>query len=98
MSKFEHTLIFIPAFKKSTHFQDDLVRKLDGTPLVQRAVDKALKTGLRSSAVHLLTDSEEIALFGERSGIRTFRDAECSWNRTALTGVLGQYISSVEKY
>ena len=96
MSKFEHTLIFIPAFKKLTHFQDDLVRKLDGTPLVQRAVDKALETDLPSSAVHLLTDSEEIALFGERSGIRTFRDAECSWNRTALTGVLGQYISGVE--
>ena len=90
-------MIFIPAFKKLTHFQDDLVRKLDGRPLVQRAIDKALETDLPSSAVHLLTDSEEIALFGERSGISSFWDAKSSWNRTALTGVLGEYISSVEK-
>jgi len=60
-------VVFIPAFKKSSFFQDDLLRKLDGVALVQRAINKALSLGIERTAVHVLTDSEEVHLLATRS-------------------------------
>ena len=61
--------IIIPALKKTVAFQDDLVKKLGGISLVQRAINKAIDFGLKKSGIHLLTDSEEIRLIAERNGV-----------------------------
>ena len=64
--------IFIPALKKETIFQDDLVKKLSGVTLVQRAINKAKKLGVNKKDIHLLTDSEEISLIAQRNGVGVY--------------------------
>ena len=63
--------VIIPAVKKSVAFTDDLVKKLDGISLIQRAIDKA-KQLAPAARVHLITDSEEIRLVGERNAVRVY--------------------------
>ena len=67
--------IFIPALKKETIFQDDLVKKLDGVTLVQRAINKAKKLSVNKQNIHLLTDSEEISLIAQRNGVEVYLDS-----------------------
>ncbi|GAB6041616.1 cytidylyltransferase domain-containing protein [Endothiovibrio diazotrophicus] len=60
--------VLIPAVKKSVAFPDDLVKKLAGTALIQRAIDKAVES-FSADAVQVATDSEEIRLICERAGV-----------------------------
>ncbi len=89
-------VVFIPAFKKSSFFQDDLLRKLDGVPLIQRAINKALTLGIEQTAVHVLTDSEEVHLLATRSFIGTFFDAGSGWSAQALGKEGRAYIDHAE--
>lgn len=65
--------ILIPAVKKNVAFPDDLVKKLAGVPLVQRAIDKAIVAFSRE-LVWVATDSDEIRLICERSGVACYFD------------------------
>ncbi len=65
------TVIVIPAVKKNAAFTDDLVKKLAGIPLVQRALDKA-KQLINGQHIYLITDSDEIRLIGRRQSVKTF--------------------------
>ena len=58
MTLLRSMVIFLPAFKKSTRFQDDLVRKLSGVELVQRAITKSIGFCQSKIQIHLLTDSD----------------------------------------
>ncbi len=89
-------VVFIPAFKKSSFFQDDLLRKLDGVPLIQRAINKALALGIERTAIHVLTDSEEVHLLATRAAIGTFLDPKSDWNAQALGKEGRTYISHAE--
>jgi spore coat polysaccharide biosynthesis predicted glycosyltransferase SpsG/CMP-N-acetylneuraminic acid synthetase len=60
--------IFIPAIKKNVAFADDLVKKLDGVTLVQRAIDKAKEITFCQN-IYVITDSEEICLISKRNNI-----------------------------
>lgn len=67
--------IIIPATKKNVAFTDDLVKKLAGRTLIQRAIDKAKKlTGPQH--IYIVTDSDEIRLICERNGTRVFYDKD----------------------
>ena len=57
---FSPITVLIPALKKTVAFQDDLVKKLNGISLVQRAINKAIELEVDKKDIHLLTDSEEI--------------------------------------
>ena len=60
--------VIIPATKKNVAFPDDLVKKLNGTSLIQRAIDKA--KGISSNKnIYVITDSEEISLICERNEV-----------------------------
>jgi spore coat polysaccharide biosynthesis predicted glycosyltransferase SpsG len=62
--------VIIPAIKKAVAFPDDLVIKLDGISLVQRAITKA--RGIADAAdIFVVTDSDEITLIAERNGINS---------------------------
>jgi spore coat polysaccharide biosynthesis predicted glycosyltransferase SpsG len=63
------TAIIIPAIKKNVAFTDDLVKKLAGTSLVQRAIDKAKRIVPREH-IYIVTDSEEICLICQRNSIQ----------------------------
>ena len=61
--------VVIPAVKKNAVIPDQLVKRLAGVTLIQRAIDtaKALAPG---DDIVVVTDSQEIALICERNGVR----------------------------
>lgn len=66
--------IVIPAIKKTVAFPDDLVKKLAGIPLIQRAIAIAVATVSRSHIL-VVTDSEEIELICQRQEVHSHRDS-----------------------
>ena len=60
--------IVIPAIKKNAVIPDQLVKKLAGVTLVQRAINTA-RGVLPSEDIVVLTDSQEISLICERAGV-----------------------------
>jgi len=89
--------IFIPALKKKVAFQDDLVKKIAGITPIQRAIDKSRKLGVNDKNIHLLTDSEEIRLIGERNGIGVYWDTKLVWDKKYIKNRLYQYLLSKSK-
>ena len=60
--------IVIPAIKKNAVIPDQLVKKLAGVTLVQRAINTA-RGVLPGEDIVVLTDSQEISLICERAGV-----------------------------
>lgn len=65
----ESRCLVIPAIKKNTVIPDQLLKKLAGEPLITRAINTALAC-VPARDIIILTDSEEIALICQRSGVR----------------------------
>jgi spore coat polysaccharide biosynthesis predicted glycosyltransferase SpsG/CMP-N-acetylneuraminic acid synthetase len=61
--------IIISAIKKNVALPDDLVKKLAGISLIQRAIDKA-KSLVPKKHIYVATDSEEISLICQRNKIQ----------------------------
>ena len=66
-------LIVIPAIKKSAIIPDQLIKKLDGITLIQRAINIAKNI---TNNILIITDSEEISLICERNNIQFYKDAQ----------------------
>lgn len=81
--KMNKACVVIPAVKKNVAFTDDLVKKLAGIPLIQRAIDKA-KILVASNDVYVVTDSEEIRLISERSNVRSYYDKDLHFEGAEL--------------
>ena len=79
--KFNNLVIFIPAIKKSVIFQDDLIKKLNGISLIQRAINKAKSL---TNNIKIITDSEEIKLISNRNSLETFYDPKLVWGENCL--------------
>lgn len=69
----DNCCIVIPAIKKNTAFTNDLVKKLAGVSLLQRAINKAKLLACPSNIL-VLTDSEEITTICKRNMIRCYYD------------------------
>lgn len=69
----ENLLVVIPAIKKSAVIPDQLIKKLDGFTLIQRAINTALEITTNENIL-VVTDSEEISLICERNYIEFYRD------------------------
>ena len=54
---------FIPAIRAQARFHDDLLRKLDGIPLIQRAILKAQRLRGVNQSIQVLTDLKNICAF-----------------------------------
>ncbi len=67
--------ILIPAIKKNVAFPDDLIKKLGGTPLIQRIIDTG-KSITSADNIVVATDSQEIGLVCEKNGVRCFYNPE----------------------
>ena len=74
MTKCQELGVVIQALKKAVAFQDDLVKKLAGVPLIERAIGKAKSVVKSDQNVYVLTDSEEIELIAVRNGTSVFYD------------------------
>ncbi len=60
--------VIIPAIKKNAKIPDQLVKKLRGITLIQRAIDTAC--GFTEKAdIFVITDSQEISLICQRNGV-----------------------------
>ena len=79
-----NTIVLIPALKKNVAFTDDLVKKLAGVALIQRAIDRALMIAGYKNRVLVVTDSEEIELIAERNKVCVYRDASLKWNESGI--------------
>ena len=73
-------LIVIPAIKKNAAIPDQLIKKLNGTTLIQRAIDTALELADGVDQVLIITDSDEIGLIAQRNGIAFKKDKALSLN------------------
>ena len=62
----QNLLIVIPAIKKNAVIPDQLIKKLDGITLIQRAINTA--KGITDNIL-IVTDSEEISLIAQRNSI-----------------------------
>ena len=71
-----NTIVFVPALKSNSVFQNDLLIKINGKTLIQRVIEKAKQFGVTQSSIHIFTDSEEVGLCGERLGVTVFVDKE----------------------
>jgi len=87
--------ILIPALKKTVAFQDDLVKKLAGVALIQRAIDKALEIGVKKQDIHVLTDSEEIQLIAERNGVQVYLEATLVLSDLFFTDNNSDYLQKI---
>jgi spore coat polysaccharide biosynthesis predicted glycosyltransferase SpsG len=92
VNNLKNVVCLIPAFKKSSRFQDDLVRRLNQVPLIQRTLNLAVETGFEKSSIFLLTDSDEIMLTGTRFGINAYLGKQVNWDPVSLNGDLGLYL------
>lgn len=90
--------IVIPAIKKNAVIPDQLVKKLAGITLIDRALDTA-RACARGDDITVLTDSEEIGLICERAKVQYLRNAALrfkSWDivhemRSLLDGLARHY-------
>lgn len=69
----DNLLIVIPAIKKNATIPDQLIKKLCGVTLVQRAINTALEITAKRN-IYVITDSEEISLICERNNIEFYKD------------------------
>ncbi len=67
-------IIVIPAVKKDVAFDNDLVKRIAGVMLIQRALDLACTIELKEN-IWVITDSQEIELLCQRQGISCYRDS-----------------------
>ena len=63
--------VIIPAVKKNVAFYDDLIKKMAGQSLIERAINKA-KEIVEEEHIYVVTDSEEIRLFSQRKSVRHY--------------------------
>ncbi len=86
--------IIIPALKKAAVIPDQLVKKLAGVTLIQRALNtaKALADG---EDVHVVTDSEEISLICQRNQVQHHYDKALRFSTTNILRDLKFYIEKV---
>ena len=73
----DNLLLVIPAIKKNAIIPDQLVKKLNGITLIQRAIDISKKI---TNNILVVTDSEEISLICERNGIKFYKNSKLSIN------------------
>ncbi|MDN5098599.1 hypothetical protein O8C85_08650 [Aliarcobacter butzleri] len=71
----DNLLVVIPAIKKSAVIPDQLIKKLDGVTLIQRAINTTLEITTNKNIL-VVTDSEEISLICERNKIKCYRNSE----------------------
>ncbi len=67
--------IVIPAIKKNAVIPDQLVKRLAGKTLIQRAIDTA-KQAAAAEHIYVVTDSDEIRLICERNNINVIYDTQ----------------------
>jgi len=91
----DDTLVIIPALKKNAVIPDQLIKKINGITLIQRAIDTALKL-TDSQNIFIITDSEEIALISQRNKIEFFLDSELKFDSSNILQIISNIIEKFQ--
>ena len=86
--------IVIPAIKKNGVIPDQLIKKLNGVTLIQRAIDTARKVG---KDIFIVTDSQEISLISERNGVEYIYNANYKISPDNLFDNFRDFLKEIEK-
>ncbi|MGG7048334.1 MULTISPECIES: hypothetical protein [unclassified Campylobacter] len=73
----KNLLVVISAIKKNAIIPDQLVKKLNGVTLIQRAINMAFEL---TNNILVITDSEEIALICDRNSVMVYKDKDLRFN------------------
>ncbi len=100
MTRLAPRCIVIPAIKKSAVIPDQLIKKLAGETLIQRALDTARQVAAGRDIL-VVTDSDEIRLICQRNGVECAYDPAHAIRTlniiTALRGVLEDVATRYER-
>ena len=80
----KNLFVVIPAIKKNAIIPDQLIKKLNGITLIQRAINTAKEI---TQNIFIITDSEEISLIAQRNSIEFYRDAKLKLNSNNILDV-----------
>ena len=69
----KNSCVIIPAIKKNGIIPDQLIKKLNGITLIQRAINTAKKLDFD---IYVVTDSQEISLIAERNSIKVIYNSD----------------------
>lgn len=89
-------LVVIPAIKKNAAIPDQLIKKLDGITLIQRAINTACELTVKKNIL-TITDSEEISLISERNGIDFYYDKQLSLNSDNIIDTIFSLIKNTHQ-
>lgn len=89
--------IIIPAIKKNAVIPDQLVKKLAGITLIQRALDTA-NALVPGKDIYVVTDSEEITLICQRNGVCFHYDKSLRINSTDILRELKFFIGKQAEF
>ena len=85
--------IVIPAIKKRAVIPDQLVKKLNGKILIQRAIDTS-KEIVSNEQILVVTDSEEISLICERNKIKFYYDKTLNLDSNNILDVVNNILKT----
>ena len=80
---FKDFCTIIPAIKKNAVIPDQLVKKLNGETLIQRAINISKKIS-NDEDIFVITDSQEISLIAERNNLNCHFEPNLNINTTSI--------------
>lgn len=86
--------VVIPAVKKNAVIPDQLVKKLAGTTLIERAIATA-RGVVKGEDVHVLTDSQEISLIAERLGVQFHRNKDLKFRTLNIVAEMRELLTEL---
>ena len=86
-------LLIIPAIKKNAVIPDQLIKKLNGITLIQRAINTAREV---TQDILIITDSEEISVIAERNNIRFYLNSTLILNSENIVEKVKSILNNAE--
>lgn len=91
----KNALLVIPAIKKNAVIPDQLIKKLDGITLIQRAINTAKDL---TSNILIITDSQEISLIAKRNDIEFYFDDSLTIDSSNIIEKVNDIVKDTAKY
>jgi len=90
----DNLLIVIPAIKKNAVIPDQLIKKLNGITLIQRAINTAKEI---SKNILIVTDSQEISLIAKRNNIAYYLESNLHFDSNNILDVMNGIIENKDQ-
>ena len=95
LSTLNSPLVVIPAIKKNAVIPDQLIKKLNGITLIQRAINTAKEL---TDNLLIITDSQEISLIAKRNKVEYYFDSKLTFNSFDILEKIRDIIKNRQNY